>query len=194
MLIYLLLLRIPLTEEIVFRDSCSKNKNKPEEGKSRILNNPYQVYTWSSKCFPESWFGGDKRGTQETARTLEDFYPSLMTPQLGWVTPSTEASLWARECSLHLSPAAERQWRAVDVVLDCFLVEEGRQRGGLASSRDMVKALLVLRQVPVLDDGSLEGFTDFQGGTLAKDNPPVTFEASGKSPPPYVPIFLGSLC
>ncbi|XP_047599095.1 tapasin-related protein [Lutra lutra] len=73
---------------------------------------------------------------------------------------------------------AERQLRAVDVVLDCFLVEEGRQLGGLASSRNMVKALLVLRQVPVLDDGSLEGLTDFQGGTLAKDNPPVTFEAS----------------
>uniref|UniRef100_A0A8C7C5J5 Tapasin-related protein n=2 Tax=Neovison vison TaxID=452646 RepID=A0A8C7C5J5_NEOVI len=42
----------------------------------------------------------------------------------------------------------------------------------------MVKALLVLRQVPVLDDGSLEGLTDFQGDTLAEDNPPVTFEAS----------------
>lgn len=66
----------------------------------------------------------------------------------------------------------------MDVVLDCFLVEEGRQRGGFASSRNMVKALLVLRQVPVLDDGFLEGLTDFQGGTLAKDNPPVTFEAS----------------
>ncbi|XP_027977035.1 tapasin-related protein isoform X2 [Eumetopias jubatus] len=73
---------------------------------------------------------------------------------------------------------AERQWRAVDVVLNCFLVEEGRQHGGFASSRNTVKALLVLRQVPVLDDSSLEGFTNFQGGTLAKDNPPVTFEAS----------------
>ncbi|XP_030888854.1 tapasin-related protein isoform X3 [Leptonychotes weddellii] len=73
---------------------------------------------------------------------------------------------------------AETQWRAVDVVLNCFLVEEGRQHGGFASSRNTVKALLVLRQVPMLDDGSLEGFTDFQGGTLAKDNPPVTFEAS----------------
>ncbi|XP_044083064.1 tapasin-related protein isoform X1 [Neovison vison] len=73
---------------------------------------------------------------------------------------------------------AERQLRAVDVVLDCFLVEEGRHLGGFASSRNMVKALLVLRQVPVLDDGSLEGLTDFQGDTLAEDNPPVTFEAS----------------
>ncbi|XP_036765995.2 tapasin-related protein isoform X3 [Manis pentadactyla] len=71
--------------------------------------------------------------------------------------------------------AAERQWLAVDVVLDCFLVEEG---GVLASNRNMVKALLVLRQVPVTDDGSLEGFADFQGDTHTKDNPPVTFEAS----------------
>ncbi|XP_036107189.1 tapasin-related protein isoform X1 [Molossus molossus] len=73
---------------------------------------------------------------------------------------------------------AERQWRAVDVVLDCFLVEEGKYRGGFVSDKNVVKALLVLRQVPVLDDGSLEGFTDFQVSTLAKDNPLVTFEAS----------------
>lgn len=69
----------------------------------------------------------------------------------------------------------------MDVVLDCFLVEEGRHRSGFPSSENMVKALLVLRQVPMLDDGSLEGFTDFQGGTQAKDSSPVTFEASGKS-------------
>lgn len=80
-----------------------------------------------------------------------------------------------------LFPALERQWRAVDVVLDCFLVEEGKHHGGFASDKNMVKALLVLKQVPVLDDGSLEGFTDFQVSTLSKDNPPVTFEASGKS-------------
>ncbi|XP_045866642.1 tapasin-related protein isoform X2 [Meles meles] len=89
---------------------------------------------------------------------------------------------WCLLLCLALSGVAadpvERQLRAVDVVLDCFLVEEGRQLGGFASSRNMVKALLVLRQVPVLDDGSLEGLTDFQGGTLAEDNPPVTFEAS----------------
>lgn len=72
----------------------------------------------------------------------------------------------------------------MDVVLDCFLVEEGKYHGGFASDKNMVKALLVLRQVPMLDDGSLEGFTDFQVSTLAKDNPPVTFEASGKSPRP----------
>ncbi|KAB0395726.1 hypothetical protein E2I00_001507 [Balaenoptera physalus] len=55
---------------------------------------------------------------------------------------------------------------------------EGGHRGGFASSENMVKALLVLKQVPVPDDGSLEGLTDFQGGTLAKDDPLITFEAS----------------
>lgn len=90
---------------------------------------------------------------------------------------------WLLLC-LALSGAAgaavdtERQWQAVDVVLDCFLVEEGKHHGGFASDKNMVKALLVLKQVPVPDDGSLEGFTDFQVSTLSKDNPPVTFEAS----------------
>ncbi|GAB5573461.1 tapasin-related protein isoform X1 [Prionailurus iriomotensis] len=89
---------------------------------------------------------------------------------------------WCLLLCLALSRVAadpeERQWRKVDVVLDCFLVEEDRHPGSLAGSRTMVEALLVLRQVPVLDDDSLEAITDFQGGTLAKDNPPVTFEAS----------------
>ncbi|KAM9228950.1 tapasin-related protein [Dugong dugon] len=76
-------------------------------------------------------------------------------------------------------PLTERQWRAVDVVLDCFLVKDGGHHETSASNENKAKALLVLRQVPVLDDGSLEGFTDFQGGTLAKDDPPVViFEAS----------------
>ncbi|XP_039074316.1 tapasin-related protein isoform X1 [Hyaena hyaena] len=97
------------------------------------------------------------------------------------------AAYWRRHCrgadtfpsgKLGSPRGAERQWRAVDVVLDCFLVEESRHLGSLASSRTMEDALLVLRQVPVLDDGSLEAFTDFQGDTLAKDTPPVTFEAS----------------
>ncbi|XP_037370395.1 tapasin-related protein isoform X2 [Talpa occidentalis] len=74
----------------------------------------------------------------------------------------------------------ERQWRAVDVVLDCFLVKDGGHHSAFASNGNMVKALLVLRQVPVLDDGSLEGFADFQLDTLSKDDPPVTFEASAK--------------
>ncbi|KAK1341464.1 LOW QUALITY PROTEIN: hypothetical protein QTO34_017871 [Cnephaeus nilssonii] len=84
---------------------------------------------------------------------------------------------WCLLLCLALSGAAdtERQWRAVDVVLDCFLVEEGKHRGGFASDKNMVKALLA---GAVLDDGSLEGFTDFQVSTLVKDNPPVTFDAS----------------
>ncbi|XP_037016148.1 tapasin-related protein isoform X1 [Artibeus jamaicensis] len=87
---------------------------------------------------------------------------------------------WCLLLCVALSRAAdtEKQWQAVDVVLDCFLVEEGKHHGGFANRKDMVRALLVLRQVPVLDDGSLEGFTNFQLSTLAKDSPPVTFEAS----------------
>ncbi|KAJ8790883.1 hypothetical protein J1605_020977 [Eschrichtius robustus] len=88
---------------------------------------------------------------------------------------------WCLLVCLALSGAAdavERQWRPVDVILDCFLMGEGGHRGGFASSENMVKALLVLKQVPVPDDGSLEGLTDFQGGTLAKDDPLITFEAS----------------
>ncbi|KAM6161545.1 tapasin-related protein [Erethizon dorsatum] len=73
---------------------------------------------------------------------------------------------------------AERQWRAVDVILDCFLVTEAEHPRALASNMNREKALLVLKQVPVLDDGSLEGFTDFQGDTVAKDEPLVIFEAS----------------
>uniref|UniRef100_A0A8C3X9W1 Tapasin-related protein n=2 Tax=Catagonus wagneri TaxID=51154 RepID=A0A8C3X9W1_9CETA len=77
-----------------------------------------------------------------------------------------------------VADAVERQWRAVDVVLDCFLMEEGGHHGAFARSGNKMKALLVLKQVPVPDDGSLEGLTDFQAGTLAKDDPPITFEAS----------------
>lgn len=135
---------------------------------------------------------GEERET-ETARTLEhNFYP-VMTPQFGDGISEYRGNFVDKRALTSLLPAAERQWRAVDVVLDCFLAEEGgRQHGAFASSGNMVKALLVLRQVPVLDDGSLEGFTDFQGGTVAKDDPLVTFEASGESPPPCVPV-LGSL-
>lgn len=79
------------------------------------------------------------------------------------------------------------------MVLDCFLMEEGGHHGGFASSENMVKAVLVLRQVPVPDDGSLEGLTDFQVDTLTKDNSLITFEASGTSPSPCAPVLLGSL-
>lgn len=79
-------------------------------------------------------------------------------------------------------PTAERR-QPTDIVLDCLLVTEDRHRGAFASSGGREKALLVLKQVPVLDDGSLEGITDFQASTVAKDDPPIIFEASGKSLP-----------
>ncbi|XP_058138618.1 tapasin-related protein [Dasypus novemcinctus] len=86
---------------------------------------------------------------------------------------------------------ADRQWRAVDVVLDCLFVKQG----ALARSVDTAQALLVLRRVPVLDDGSLEGFTDFQGDTLAGDDPPVTFEASvGQVQMPQAEALLHADC
>ncbi|KAL6064039.1 hypothetical protein STEG23_028559 [Scotinomys teguina] len=75
-------------------------------------------------------------------------------------------------------PTTEGRWQATDIVLDCFLVTEDRQRGAFASREGREKALLVLKQVPVLDDGSLEGITDFQASTVAKDDPPIIFEAS----------------
>ncbi|XP_068415883.1 tapasin-related protein isoform X4 [Eschrichtius robustus] len=106
---------------------------------------------------------------------------------------------WCLLVCLALSGAAdavERQWRPVDVILDCFLMGEGGHRGGFASSENMVKALLVLKQVPVPDDGSLEGLTDFQGGTLAKDDPLITFEASVEfqvtTQTPSLNLLLGS--
>lgn len=80
-------------------------------------------------------------------------------------------------------PTAERRWQPTDIVLDCFLVTEDRHRGAFASSGDRERALLVLKQVPVQDDGSLEGITDFQGSTETKHDSPVIFEASGKNYP-----------
>ncbi|XP_027284118.1 tapasin-related protein [Cricetulus griseus] len=75
-------------------------------------------------------------------------------------------------------PTADGPWQATDIVLDCFLVTDDRHRGAFGSSGDRQKALLVLKQVPVLDDGSLEGITDFQVSTVAKDDAPIIFEAS----------------
>nr|XP_058938372.1 tapasin-related protein isoform X2 [Kogia breviceps] len=73
---------------------------------------------------------------------------------------------------------------------------EGGHRGGFASRENMVKALLVLKQVPVQDDGSLESLTDFQGGTLAEDDPLITFEASVEfqvtTQTPSLNLLLGS--
>lgn len=84
-------------------------------------------------------------------------------------------------------PTADGPWQATDIVLDCFLVTDDRHRGAFGSSGDRQKALLVLKQVPVLDDGSLEGITDFQVSTVAKDDAPIIFEASGKTFLPRCP-------
>lgn len=81
--------------------------------------------------------------------------------------------------TLSTSPPADQLWRPVDVVLDCLLAKEGSRRGAFGSGGDRVKTLLVLKQVPVLDDGSLEGITNFQGDGLSTDDSPATFEASG---------------
>ncbi|XP_017738814.1 PREDICTED: tapasin-related protein isoform X3 [Rhinopithecus bieti] len=98
-----------------------------------------------------------------------------MGTEEGWCLLLCLALSGAAETKPH---TAETQWRAVDVVLDCFLAKDGGHRGALASSEDRARASLVLKQVPVLDDGSLEDFTDFQGGTLAQDDPTDIFEAS----------------
>lgn len=78
-------------------------------------------------------------------------------------------------------PTAERPWQPTDIVLDCFLVTEDRHRGAFASKGDRERALLVLKQVPVPDDGSLDDITDFQASTVADGDAPVIFEASGKN-------------
>lgn len=75
-------------------------------------------------------------------------------------------------------PTAERPWQPTDIVLECFLVTEDRHREAFASKGDRERALLVLKQVPVPDDGSLDDITDFQASTLAEDDTPVIFEAS----------------
>lgn len=115
------------------------------------------------------------RGTVEKAASEE----SPRAASMGW-EPS-----WCLLLCLAVSGAAgtdppteERRWQAVDIVLDCFLVTEDKHRGAFGSSEDREKALLVLKQVPVVDDGSLEGFTDFQGGAEARQDSPIIFEAS----------------
>lgn len=75
-------------------------------------------------------------------------------------------------------PTEERRWQAADIVLDCFLVTEDRHGGAFGSNGDRERALLVLKQVPVLDDGSLEGVTDFQGSAGARRDSSIIFEAS----------------
>ncbi|XP_038623737.1 tapasin-related protein [Tachyglossus aculeatus] len=76
--------------------------------------------------------------------------------------------------------------RPVDVVLDCFFLEEaavggGQPPGGFGGRSSTVPATLVLKQLPVPDDGALDGFTDFEGVPPAQDHHPIVFEASAPS-------------
>ncbi|XP_056659981.1 tapasin-related protein isoform X2 [Monodelphis domestica] len=65
--------------------------------------------------------------------------------------------------------------REVDLILDCSLAaEEAGRPWGAASS----ESTLVLKRVPVPDDGTLDGFTDFPGVSAAAEEPPVALEAS----------------
>ncbi|XP_074055433.1 tapasin-related protein isoform X2 [Macrotis lagotis] len=48
----------------------------------------------------------------------------------------------------------------------------------MASKSDVIPAILVLKQVLVPDDGTLDAFTDFQGVPAATQDTPIAFEAS----------------
>uniref|UniRef100_F7CPU1 Tapasin-related protein n=1 Tax=Ornithorhynchus anatinus TaxID=9258 RepID=F7CPU1_ORNAN len=76
--------------------------------------------------------------------------------------------------------------RPVDVVLDCLWLEEeaaaaGVQSGGFGSRAGGAPATLVLKRLPVPDDGALDGFTDFEGVPPGRDPHPIVFEASAPS-------------
>ncbi|XP_006891417.1 PREDICTED: tapasin-related protein [Elephantulus edwardii] len=119
----------------------------------------------------------------ETAGIPEStFYPLKIPPLGASGGGKCKSNFLGKKTLTRLLPTdlrvTERQWRAVDVVLDCFLVKDSGRRGTFASNENRAKALLVLKQVSVLDDGSLEGFTDFQQGSAAQEDPPVIFEAS----------------
>lgn len=71
--------------------------------------------------------------------------------------------------------------RGVDLILDCVLAkEDGHGWGISARPLNVAQATLVLKQVPVLDDGTLDSFTDFPGVPEAKEDNPIAFEASGE--------------
>ncbi|XP_019404515.1 PREDICTED: tapasin-related protein isoform X2 [Crocodylus porosus] len=73
--------------------------------------------------------------------------------------------------------------RSVDVVLDCLYIEEaaGNLPGSFASSFSQDSATLVLRDVSVIDDGSLDDVTSYDvPGASTGSAPPLIFEASAK--------------
>lgn len=73
--------------------------------------------------------------------------------------------------------------RSVDVVLDCLYIEEtaGDLPGSFASSFSQDSATLVLRDVSVINDGSLDDVTNYEvPGASTGSAPPLIFEASGE--------------
>ncbi|KAM9102124.1 tapasin-related protein isoform 1-T3 [Sarcophilus harrisii] len=86
--------------------------------------------------------------------------------------------------------------RGVDLILDCSLTgEDGHGRGISASARDAAPATLVLKQVPVPDDGALDGFTDFPGVAAAQGDTPIAFEASvAQVQLPHAEVLLHAAC
>ncbi|XP_028665845.1 tapasin-related protein-like isoform X1 [Erpetoichthys calabaricus] len=72
------------------------------------------------------------------------------------------------------------QEHLVDIVLDCYLVEEGGGRMGMfAASFTREKATFVLRKIPVPEDEALDSFTEFQ--PPAFDEEALIFEVTASS-------------
>ncbi|KYO22280.1 tapasin-related protein isoform X1 [Alligator mississippiensis] len=88
--------------------------------------------------------------------------------------------------------------RSVDVVLDCLYIEEtaGDLPGSFASSFSQDSATLVLRDVSVINDGSLDDVTNYEvPGASTGSAPPLIFEASAKLVAiPYAESLLHADC
>ncbi|XP_051833307.1 tapasin-related protein isoform X2 [Antechinus flavipes] len=86
--------------------------------------------------------------------------------------------------------------RGVDLILDCSLAGEDAHPWGISAGKpDAARATLVLRQVPVPDDGALDGFTDFPGVTAAQGDAPIVFEASvDRVRLPHAEVLLHAAC
>ncbi|XP_068940553.1 tapasin-related protein isoform X2 [Petaurus breviceps papuanus] len=86
--------------------------------------------------------------------------------------------------------------RGVDLILDCVLAKEDGYGWGIsASPLNVAQATLVLKQVPVLDDGTLDSFTDFPGVSAANGDTPIAFEASvARVQLPHAEVLLHAAC
>ncbi|XP_027691736.1 tapasin-related protein [Vombatus ursinus] len=86
--------------------------------------------------------------------------------------------------------------RGVDLILDCILVKEDEHGWGISASQlNEAQATLVLKQVPVLDDGTLDSFTDFPGVPAAKGDTPIALEASvDQVQLPHAEVLLHATC